>query len=264
MTISAPGETAPPPRRRRRRILRIVGITLLVIVAVGIVGFLWYAQPQPLLPEANAALASTPRATYDGSGGLITYTPTAGTPTTGLILYPGAKVPSAGYAPQARAIAEAGYLVVVVSVPFNLAIFDVGAAQPVINAHPEIRHWVVGGHSLGGAMAAQFLSGNPGAAEGLVFWAAYSATNIGAQGLAVASIFGSLDTGAASYTSPTALGNVGPNLTTTVIQGGNHEQMGWYTGQPNDPPATITRVDQQARVIAATEALLDAVGDPVK
>ena len=23
------------------------------------------------------------------------------------------------------------------------------------------------------------------------------------------------------------------------IEGGNHEQMGWYTGQPNDPPATI-------------------------
>ena len=39
--------------------------------------------------------------------------------------------------------------------------------------------------------------------------------------------------------------------------------MGWYTGQPNDPPATITRVDQQAQVIEATVALLDEVGDPV-
>ena len=113
-------------------------------------------------------------------------------------------------------------------------------------------------------MAAQFLSGSPGAAEGLVFWAAYSAADISAQGLAVASIYGSLDAGIPSLTSPTAIANVGPDLTTTVIEGGNHEQMGWYTGQPNDPPATITRVDQQAQVIRATEALLDAVGDPVR
>ncbi len=248
----------------RSRILKALGATVLVVLVVGALGFLWYAQPQPLLPEATAALASTEGATYDGSDGLITFTPTAGTPTTGLILYPGGKVPSAAYAPQARAIAEAGYLAVIVSVPFNFAVFDIGAAQPVIDAHPEIDHWVVGGHSLGGAMAAQFLAGSPGVAEGLVFWAAYAATDLSAQDLAVASIYGSLDTGIPSYTSATAIANVGPNLVTTVVEGGNHEQMGWYTGQPNDPPATISRVDQQAQVIAATERLLDEVGDPVR
>jgi dienelactone hydrolase len=248
----------------RSRVLRGIGVALLVLVVVGVVGFLWYAQPQPLLPEATAALASTEGATYDGSDGLITYTPTAGQPTTGLVLYPGGKVPSAGYAPQARAIAELGFLVVIVSVPFNLAVFDIGAAAPVIEAHPEIEHWVVGGHSLGGAMAAQFLSGNPGAAEGLVFWAAYAAADLSAQDLAVASVYGSLDTGIASYTSPSAVANAGPDLTFAVIEGGNHEQMGWYTGQPNDPPATIPRADQQAQVIEATVALLDQVGDPVR
>ena len=265
MTEATPAaEMAPPPRRRRGRILRIIGVSLLVLVAVGAIGFLWWAQPQPLLPEATAALASTELAAYDGSDGLITFTPTAGTPTTGVILYPGGKVPPAAYAPAARAIAEAGYLAVIVSVPFNFAVFDITAAQPVIEAHPEIEHWVVGGHSLGGAMAAQFLSGNPGAAEGLVFWAAYSAADISSQDLAVASIYGSLDAGIPSITSPTAIANVGPDLTTTVIEGGNHEQMGWYTGQPNDPPATISRADQQARVVAATLELLDAVGDPVR
>jgi dienelactone hydrolase len=261
VTADVPATTARPPRRRR--ILRVIGVALLLLVVAGIAGFLWYAQPQPLLPEATAALASTDRATYDGSDGLITFTPTAGPPTTGLILYPGGKVPSAAYAPQARTIAELGYLVVIVSVPFNFAVFDIDAAKPVIAAHPEIEHWVVGGHSLGGAMAAQFLSGNPGAADGLAFWAAYPATDLSAQGLAVASMYGSLDSGVASFTSPSAVANAGPDLTFTVIDGGNHEQMGWYTGQPNDPPATITRVDQQARVIEATVALLDEVGDPV-
>jgi dienelactone hydrolase len=252
---STPAATPAAPRRRRGRILRIIGLALLALIVVGIVGFLWYAQPQPLLPEASAALASTERATYDGSDGLITYTPTKSTPTSGLILYPGGKVPSAAYAPQARAIAEAGYLVIVVSVPFNLAVFDIGAAQPVIDAHPEIAHWAVGGHSLGGSMAAQFIDGHPGEVDGLVFWAAYAAVDITDQDLVVANIYGSLDTGVPSYSSSANLANVGPAVT-TVIDGGNHEQMGWYTGQPNDPPATIARVDQQGQVVVATVVLL--------
>jgi hypothetical protein len=35
--------------------------------------------------------------------------------------------------------------------------------------------------------------------------------------------------------------------------------MGWYTGQPNDPPATISREDQQRSVAASTVALLQGL-----
>jgi dienelactone hydrolase len=170
----------------------------------------------------------------------------------GLILYPGGKVPPAAYAPQARAIAEAGYLAVVVPVPLNLAVFDINAAQAVIDDHPEIARWAVGGHSLGGSMAAQFIDGHPGVVEGLVLWASYSAADLAADDLAVVSAYGTLDSGVASFTSPANVAKLGSDVTFTVIDGGNHEQMGWYTGQPNDPPATITRVDQQAQVVAAT------------
>ena len=226
------------------------------VVAVVVAGFLWWAQPQPLLPEANAALASTPSATYSDAGGNLTYTPVGAIPTTGLILYPGGKVPSAAYAPQARAIAERGYLAVVVSVPFNLAVFGIDAAGPVIAAHPEIAHWAVGGHSLGGSMAAQFIDSHPGTVQGLVLWASYSAADLSGDGLAVLSAYGTLDSGVPSYTSPANMAKLGPNVAVRVIDGGNHEQMGWYTGQPNDPPATIPRTDQQAQVVEATLTLL--------
>ena len=49
-------------------------------------------------------------------------------------------------------------------------------------------------------------------------------------------------------------------MTVERIEGGNHEQMGWYTGQPNDPPATISRQEQQDRVVAATVGLLQTLG----
>jgi hypothetical protein len=38
--------------------------------------------------------------------------------------------------------------------------------------------------------------------------------------------------------------------------------MGWYTGQPNDPPAAISRADQQAAVAAATVTMLEAISAP--
>ena len=140
--------------------------------------------------------------------------------------------------------------------PFNLAVFGIDAAAAVIKAHPEIEHWAVGGHSLGGSMAAQFIDSHPDTVEGLVLWASYSAADLSQDDLAVVSAYGTLDAGVASYTSPANVAKLGTDVAFTVIEGGNHEQMGWYTGQPNDPPATIPRADQQAQVVDATLTLL--------
>jgi alpha/beta hydrolase family protein len=228
---------------------------------VAVVGFLWWARPQPLLPEAEAALSSTSAARYEaGSDGRLTWTPTAAEPTIGLVLYTGGKVPPAAYAPSARAIAEQGYLVAIVPAPFNLAILDADAADRVIEDHPEITIWAVGGHSLGGATASLFIDGHPGVVDGLALWASYSSADLSTDDLHVLSVYGSLDAGVASYTDPANLVKLGSAVTVDEIDGGNHEQMGWYTGQPNDPPATISRQEQQDRVVAATVALLQDLG----
>ena len=228
---------------------------------MAVVGFLWWARPQPLLPEAEAALSSTPAARYEaGSDGRLTWTPTAAEPTIGLVLYTGGKVPPTAYAPAARAIAEQGYLVAIVPAPFNLAILDADAADRVIEDHPEITTWAVGGHSLGGATASLFIDGHPGVVDGLALWASYSSADLSTDDLHVLSVYGSLDAGVASYTDPANLVKLGSAVTVDEIDGGNHEQMGWYTGQPNDPPATISRQEQQDRVVAATVALLQDLG----
>jgi hypothetical protein len=258
--------TATPTRRRR--ILRRIAMAVVVLLVVGIAAFLWWARPQPLLPEATAALTSTPIVAFEaGADGRLTYTSTEhldrgdAAPDTGLVLYTGGKVPPAAYAPAAQAIAEQGYVVIIVPAPLNFAIFDTGAAGPAIADHPEITAWAVGGHSLGGASAALFIDGNPGVVDGLALWASFSSADIADEGLTVAVVYGSLDAGAPGFTSPEALARLGDDVTITVIEGGNHEQMGWYTGQPNDPPATISREDQQAEVVDATVELLEVI-DP--
>ena len=243
-------------RWTKRRIAAAVAVAIGVLALAFLVGAAWYLQPQPLLPEAQAALASTPTVTFSDEGGWLAYRPVDASPTTGLIFYPGGKVPPAAYAPAAQAIAERGYATFVVRMPFNLAILGIDRALDVQRAHPEITRWVIGGHSLGGAMAGQFLSAHPGAAAGLFLWAAYSAGDLSSQAIRAASIYGTRDAGVGSYTSPANVAKLPRNLVFTAIDGGNHEQMGYYTGQPNDPPATISRDDQQRSAVDATLALL--------
>ena len=186
--------------RRPRR--RTVGIALVVVVAVLAGAFAWYVQPQPVLPEATASLASTPEVTFTDAPDGLEWAPAGATPTTGLIVYPGGKVPPEAYGPTAQAIAAEGYLAVITPMPFNLAVFDIDAADAVRAAHPEIDSWVIAGHSLGGSMAAQHVANHPDAYEGLAFWAAYAATDLSALDLAASSIYGTLDAGAARMSGP--------------------------------------------------------------
>lgn len=243
-------------RPRRRSVLAVLGVLVLVLGAAGA----WVTAPQPLLPEATAALASTAEVAFTEVDGRLEFAPASGAPAAGLIVYPGGKVPPAAYAPLARTIAAAGYLVVVVPVPLNLAVLDIAAADPVVAAHPELAgRWVGAGHSLGGAMVAQYAADHPGTLAGLALWAAYSPADLSGSGLAVVSAWGTLDAGRERMGGPEARAALPADAAYVEIGGGNHGQMGWYTGQPNDPPATISREAQQAAVATATIHLLERV-----
>ncbi len=232
-----------------------------MLVVVGLAGFLVYAQPQPTLPEGSAALVSDPEVAVSTVGRDLVFRRAQATPTVGLILYPGGKVPPAAYAPAAHRIAAvSGALVVIVDVPFNFAVFDIDSPNRVIAREPSITTWAVGGHSLGGAMAAQYAASHPGAAKGLVLWASYSAADLGDADLAVLSIYGSLDAGLPTIRSDANLAKLPATTTYVEVSGGNHEQMGWYTGQPNDPPATISRIEQQNQLAIATASFLATLG----
>jgi dienelactone hydrolase len=116
----------------------------------------------------------------------------------------------------------------------------------------------VGGHSLGGAMAASYARKQPDKVQGLVLWAAYpsGSDDLSGHGLQVVSIYATRDgltTGANIEASRRLL----PSSTRWVaIEGGNHAQFGWYGAQSGDQEATISREEQQAQIVTATVDLL--------
>ena len=247
---------------KRRRIILIVVIVLVTMPLAAGLGFvIWANNPLPAMPEAIAALESDAVVTVT-QGDWITFAPTGATPATGLIFYPGGRVDPRAYAPPLRALAAAGYYVALVPMPLNLAVFGIDRANAVIAANPQIEQWALGGHSLGGAMSAAFIDGNPGAVDGLVFWAAFPAENndlTDQPALHVASIYGTLD-GLATVDNVLAGKPLLPPTAAFVpIDGGNHAQFGSYGDQPGDNPATISREEQQAQVIAATATLLEEI-----
>lgn len=246
------------------RILRRWWWLLPLLAILALVGFIiWASRPAGPMPEALPALESGAEVQVEAEPWLV-FRPLAGNPTVGLVLYPGGRVDPRSYAPAAQALAREGYLVVIVPMPLNLAVFAPDEAAEVIAAFPEIDRWAVGGHSLGGAMAARFAYQNPEAVQGLVLWAAYPASTDDLSGypLAVTSIYATMD----GLATEDKIAASRPLLTDTTrwvaIEGGNHAQFGWYGLQSGDGTATITRDEQQRQIVAATLELLSSLADP--
>ena len=130
--------------------------------------------------------------------------------------------------------------------PLYLAVLDANAAAEVIAAYPAIEHWAIGGHSLGGSMAATFTDQSSDI-DGLVLWASYpsESNDLSDREITVSSIYGTLD-GLATPEKVSAAEPLLPSDTVWVpIEGGNHAQFGWYGPQEGDNPATISREEQQ-------------------
>jgi hypothetical protein len=228
-------------------------VKIVVSVAVGailcgLIGFIaWGLTPLGPTEEAFTAMGSDGVVTVQDDGNFIVFTPTAVIPITGFIIYPGGHVDYRSYAPIAREIASRGYMVSIVEMPLSLAVFGVNNADDVIAAYPDMHYWVIGGHSLGGSMAASYAKNNPGRVEGLVFWASYPADSddLSMTDLKGLTTYGSNDLVLDMHNFNATLLLLPPGTIMQVIEGGNHSQFGNYGPQPGDGTATISSADQQ-------------------
>jgi hypothetical protein len=251
-----------------RTIILALGVFFLIFIIAGCSTIYVINSRNSAQPEALAALESNDIVTVQQAEGQDWYvfTPTSGLVDSGFIIYPGGFVDPRAYAPLARDIAAAGYQVVLVPMPLNLAVLDFGAAERVVTDFPEISSWAIGGHSLGGAVAAQYIGGNPAAMDGLALWASYPAesTDLSPLPIQAVSIFGDADGVASMDTITAAASRLPPDTVFVQIPGGNHTQFGFYGEnlQRGDNPAGISREDQQAIVVESTVQMLDEIDKP--
>ncbi len=187
--------------------------------------------------------------------------------SVGMLFFAGSLVDPVAYAPLARAVAQAGYPVLLVELPrrgaFGGADDDqvMGWAQDAMQNVPTLSQWLIAGHSKGGAVAARFVyEGWPGTAGlALVGTSHPRDFSLADVTVPVVKILGTRD-GVSSVEKSEVNRQQLPAATRWVlIEGGNHSQFGWYGFQPGDRLATIDRADQQAQTLQALLGTLRAL-----
>jgi pimeloyl-ACP methyl ester carboxylesterase len=224
----------------------------------------------PPMPEALVFLQSDNAVLYqevtvpewDGDSYHV-FQPRAAAPTRGFIFYGGSSVDPRGYAPSAHDIAAAGYMMVLVSVPLDMALLAPERAGVVIEAFPEITTWAIGGHSMGGIAACAYAKDNLDVIDAVILWASYPSeeNSLADTGMPALVISASEDGIYPPDVIDDARKDLPPDTVYVEIQGGNHFQFGWYLDdhQPVDGEATITREEQTARIVDATVDFLSAL-----
>lgn len=229
--------------KRKRKLLIWLGAILAVLAilfgvcAVYVMNY--YHADKDAIASFMPKSEITPHTLSDGS---LVYEPNGA--LAGFIFYPGGKVEHTAYEPLMLALAEQGILCVLIEMPFRLAVLDIDAADGIQELFPNIDTWYIGGHSLGGAMAASYLSDHTTEFEGLVLLAAYASDSLKESGLQVLSIYGSKDRVLNMEKYRKNKKNLPANHEEIIIEGGNHAYFGMYGTQSGDGKATISNVTQ--------------------
>ena len=249
--------TSGPKRHSVRRWIRY-GFLIWAVVSTawmansfrtrGVAAELLRDSPAVAVSEGPTALELLPRNPESGSG---------------LIFICGSGVHPHAYTPLLRPIAEAGFPVVVVGLPFRFAPLESHKAEAVDRvrtlaaAHSGIRRWVVAGHSLGGALAARVArAGFDNAAYVLIGTTHPKEDDLSSLTAAFTKVYAAND-GVAPVEKVVANKDLLPAHTRWIgIDGGNHSQFGNYGHQLFDGMATIGREAQQD---VTRRVLLDAL-----
>lgn len=232
------------PINKRKRLIPIISVITALLVVIG--GFGIYASDYYHADsKANiVAEGDTDEYTTEYIDKGIVFSPNE--PKAGLIFYPGGKVEYTAYAPLMSELAERGVLCVLVKMPFNLAIFNINAADGIREEYPQITEWYIGGHSLGGAMAAVYASNHLANVKGLLLLGAYSTADLTDSGLKVVSLYGSEDKVLNLEKYEQSRSSLPTDFAELVIDGGCHSYFGDYGMQDGDGEPTITREEQFA------------------
>jgi hypothetical protein len=257
LTLWAILTTAP----QRSTAFRWITRASLVIGAFALWTVLAFLRPMAADQVAVDALAGGNGVTVTISRSAISLQPDTGARSTGLVFYPGALVDPRAYARILRPIAEAGFPVRIVKFPYNLAVLGGSSADRWIgDTDDDVTTWVVGGHSLGGAMAARYADEDRDELAGLLLWAAYPVDSLADRTtLQVVSVTGTADAIIDPERVERAPSELPPDANFVPVEGAIHSFFGDYGFQNGDGTPTVSRDDAQALIVEASLDLLIAV-----
>lgn len=248
---------------RRLKLWQKILIAVILLVAVGVALFLLWAS--------NVAQADPKKLSefYDKNANLVVvkeypnYWEIAPKNTeckdencargqgTGIIFYPGAKIDPRAYFYKLDFLANGAPLktnLYITKPPLYLAVFGIYQADEIIRNNPDIENWIIGGHSLGGAMTCEYMRNTHAKVSQLILLGSYCGSSVRDSGVKVVTIHGSED----GVMSPQKVRENNKNLPSTfkefIISGMNHAQAGNYGNQDGDNSAKKSDEDVKMEI----------------
>lgn len=241
------------PRKGGRRVTQ----TILLLASLCWIALLVWLRPFSAVEPALSAMSSDTRISVADDPTQIVLTPISSTSHTGVFFQPGARVDPRAYAAILRPLAEAGHEVVIAKQPLGIAFLSSTTFDSTRHDHPSVTRWVVGGHSLGGTVAA--MQADAGDADpsapvvGLLLFASYPADDISTSLRAtVLSISGSRDGLATRDKTAASKATLPAGSSFVSIDGAVHSFFGDYGAQPGDGTPTISQDEARTRISRAS------------
>lgn len=235
---------------------RRVGRAVAALTLAGAVGYgVGVAQPYlwrpPLVVGQDAAVpgggAAVSRVAEAG-GRVLVVAPADAAPRVAFVLYPGGLIRPQAYEWLGRALASAGVTTLIPEFALDLPLTDPGRAARVADALTPGVPLVVGGHSLGGAMAAGHAEG----AAGLVLLAAYPppSVDLSDTDLPTLVLLAEHDGVVAAREVTDGVRRLPAGCRLVTVAGAVHSFFGRYGPQAGDGVPTVTRAAAEDRIVA--------------
>lgn len=246
LSKAEPEDAAEPPKKRKKagKIVLISILTIVLIAAIAL-GVCLLTSREAVQPIGNYRTAFPNTEITEEKDGSVALLPAQA--QAGIIFYTGAQITPDAYIPLLGQLSEQGYAVFVPKLTCNMAAMSPKAAEEIIKSHPEISHWYLAGHSMGGLTASGYCADHLDEVDGLILLAAYTNRDLSGTALPMLSVYGDADgvLNRENYEKRRDMNS--PDFEEHCIAGANHAQFGDYGKQPRDNDAAISADEQRQK-----------------
>jgi hypothetical protein len=233
---------------KKRNIFRIVWFSFVTLFFI----WNWTTYQSRNLPETT--FTEDDKVTVVKSDEKITFAPNNSIYQHEIIFFQGGLTDPKAYAPLCRKIAENGFTCHLIKMNWRMPLWDYKKIEFIFDL--KNGNYIIGGHSQGAKMAAQFVFENPNLMKGLFLLGTSHPRDFDLSNriLPTIKLYGEFD-GLASVSEVMENKDKLPkNVSLIAIKGGNHSQFGYLGKLLTDDKAEIDVEEQQRLTL---EALVD-------
>lgn len=243
-----------------RRLLSFIGILALMALGFGAGVFYMFFPRESVVLHQDAIVegftSEEARVSLKNDAGQYIDIEPTGEATTLFIFYPGGLVRPQAYEWLGVALTPLGVRTVIPVFTADLAVTAPSRATQLLEKLGGYERVVIGGHSLGGAMAARYALNNAGTLDGLVLMGAFSAEsdNLSVFELPTLVLAAEHDGLATLSEIEAGLARLPRDASLEIIEGSVHSFFGRYGPQRGDGLPTVSRTQAEADIIQTLSA----------